>query len=105
MATAKVCWTTTDLAPDYVWGYLSDQLISVTFKMETTDYYQREKRAIFDLLAKKGCEMTYFEILLHTQISTIIAVSAMADLLRSGKIIYRIKDGVQYFSINESQQP
>ena len=73
--------------------------------METTEYYQREKRAIVDLLAEKDCEMTYLEILQHTQISTIIAVSAMADLLRSEEIIYRIKDGVQYFSINESQQP
>ena len=73
--------------------------------MAELNYYQRESRQILDTLAKVDGELTYIDILQHTGISTLIAVSVMGDLLRSEKIIYRMENGVQYFRINENYKP
>ena len=75
--------------------------------MTELNYYQRESRQILDALIEADGELTYIEILQHTGISTMIAVSVVGDLLRSEKIIYRMENGVQYFRINENfrEQP
>lgn len=73
--------------------------------MTEVNYYQRESRQILDALIDADGELTYIEILRLTGISTIIAVSVVGDLLRSEKIIYRMKNGVQYFRINENYKP
>ena len=65
------------------------------------NYYQHESRQILEALIEVDGELTYVEILQRTGISTMIAVSAMSDLLRSEKIIYRMENGVQYFRINK----
>ena len=73
--------------------------------MTESAYYQRESRQILDVLKEADGELTYVEILRRTGISTMIAVSVVADLLRSEKITYRMADGVQYFRINEHYKP
>ena len=75
--------------------------------MTELNYYQLESRQILDALIEADGELTYIEILQHTGISTMIAVSVVGDLLRSEKIIYRMENGVQYFRINENfrEQP
>ena len=70
--------------------------------MPKSSYYQYESRQILDALIKADGELTYVEILQRTGISTMIAVSAMSDLLRSEKIVYRMENGVQYFRVNEN---
>ena len=70
--------------------------------MPKSSYYQLESRQILDALTEADGELTYIEILRRTGISTMIAVSAMGDLLRSEKIIYRMENGVQYFRVNEN---
>lgn len=67
--------------------------------MTELNHYQYESRQILDALTEANGELTYIEILQHTGISTLIAVSVIGDLLRSEKIIYRMEDGVQYFRI------
>ena len=75
--------------------------------MTELNYYQLESRQILDALIEADGELTYIEILQHTGISTMIAVSVVGDLLRSEKIIYRMENGVQYFRVNENfrEQP
>ena len=69
--------------------------------MTELNYYQLESRQILNALIEADGELTYVEILQRTGISTMIAVSAMGDLLRSEKIVYRMENGVQYFRIME----
>ena len=66
-----------------------------------TCYCTREAKAILTVLSEEKREMTYIEILSRTQVNTLIAVSAIAWLLRREEIIYRMEDDVQYFRINE----
>lgn len=69
--------------------------------METI-YYTREAYAVLNTLIEAGHEMDLVQLLEAAQVNFLIAPTVISGLLRGQEITYRMKDGIQFFSVNEN---
>lgn len=69
--------------------------------METI-YYTREAYAVLNTLIEAGHEMDLVQLLEAAQVNFLIAPTVISGLLRGQEITYRMKDGIQFFRVNEN---
>ena len=69
--------------------------------MKKTIYYTREAKAILGVLDSSGRELPIDEMVVLAGVDLFIAPTVISRLLREKKIAYQMKDGIQYFRLNE----
>ena len=69
--------------------------------MKETIFYTREANAIPGVLDSSGRELPIYEMVVLAGVDLFIAPTVIGRLLREGKITYKMKDGIQYFRLNE----
>lgn len=64
------------------------------------DNYTRETAAIIDTLTSAKHEIPIEELLFLAKVDLFVAPTVIGELIKSGRIAYRMSDGTQMFRIN-----